>query len=124
MSAKTRFRDAASIHVDVSPERVLDLMGNADLLRALDDRLADRDIEIEKGSSHVDVRDTEGRVHVGFRFEPEGDGTRIAAAEDVRPDNPLETTKRMLFPGQSHEDFERELQRLRNLLEALDPGDA
>lgn len=122
MSSKTRYRDAASIHVDLPPDRVSRLLADADLLRVFDERLADSNVEIQRSASTVEVRDPEGHVRVGFRFKPEDEGTRIAALEDVRPEGAIEATKHMLFPGRTHEAFEQELKRLRVLLEAIDEG--
>lgn len=122
MPAATRFRDAASVLVDVPPERVHDLLSRTEILRAIDERLVDSNLEIVRAGEQVEVRDLEGRVHVGFRLKEAEGGTRVAALEEVRPEGAWETTKRMLFPGRAHEDLERELERLRVLLEAVDAG--
>lgn len=118
----TRFREAASVYVDVPADELPHLLADADLLRALDDRLADRNLEIQQAGDRVEVRDLEGHVHVAFRFETEGSGTRLAAAEDIRPEGFLETTKLALFPGQAHEHLEQQLKRLQVLLEAMHAG--
>lgn len=120
MSKGSRFRDAASVHVDASPDRVRELITDPKLLQAIDDRLAREDVEIEGESDHVEVRGDEGRLEFAFRLHPEGDGTRIAVLENVEPDDWIETTKWMLFPRRAHEDLERELDRLRHLVEAFE----
>lgn len=115
-----RYHDAASVHVGVPPERVENLLSDPDLLRALDDRFLDASLAIQRSGDKVEVRDEEGRVHVAFRLAAEGEGTRVAALEDVEPDGILEATKRMFMPGRTHEEFEDELDRLRVLLESME----
>lgn len=122
MPPETRFRDAASVKVDVPPDQVEQLLTEPDLLRALDDRFTHTNLEIQRSGDRVQVRDPEGHVRFAFRLSPEGEGTRVAALEDVRPEGALEATKHMLFPGRTHEALERELARLRVLLEAIDRG--
>lgn len=120
MSKTSRFRDAASVHVDASPDRVRELISDPKLLQALDDRLARQDVEVTGEDDHVEVRGDEGRLEFAFRLRSEGDGTRVSVAEKVAPDDWIETTKWMLFPNRAHEDLEREMDRLRHLVEAFD----
>lgn len=119
MPTENRFRDAASIHVDLPRDRVETLLMRPDLLRALDDRFASTQLEIYRSEDTVEVNDAEGQLHVRFRLRDEDKGTRVAAAEMVRPQGLLERTKHMLFPGQVHEELEGDLERLKALLKAL-----
>lgn len=114
------FHDAASVHVNVDPEQVATRLASPELLRALDDRLADETVAIRRDEDRVEVQGADGELRVSFRLTPEGEGTRLAALEEASPSDALDRTKRMLFPGRSHEAFETEIQRLRAMLEAMD----
>lgn len=120
MAEASRFRDAARIHVDAPPERVREMLENPDVLRALDERLAEGDVEVTSSEDSVEVHGDGERLHVAFRLAPDGDGTKVAALENVEPEGLVERTKWMLFPQRAHEEFEAELERLRHLAEAFD----
>ncbi|MDX1611385.1 MAG: hypothetical protein R3185_03385 [Candidatus Thermoplasmatota archaeon] len=114
------FRDAASVHVDATPERVRELLVHPSVMRALDPRIpTDRPLDIVKEGDTVEVRDLEGHVHFAFRLEQEGEGTRLAAVETVRPTSAVEATKHLFFPGRHHRELKVEMDKLRDLLEEL-----
>jgi hypothetical protein len=116
------FRDAASVHVNASPERVRSLISRPGVLQALDERLQDKTVRVETSDDTVEVHDEDGNLRVAFRLRDEGDGTRVAALETFQPDNVLEATKHMLMPGKAHREFKAELRRLRHLIEDVDVG--
>lgn len=121
MPEHARFRDAARVRVDAPPDRVRELISSPAVLGALDDRLAEA-ADVRREDDRVAVRTDRDGLRFEFRLTADGDGTRVAALERVEPEGLLDRTRRMLFPDRAHEDLERDLDRLRHLLEALDDG--
>lgn len=123
MSEPDRFRDAATIRVEAPVERVRDLLSDPRVLGTVDERLTD-DVEVVREGDRVEVWADGDRLHLAFRLRAEGEGTQVAAQEDVEPAGLLEQTKWRLFPGRAHEDLEDELERFRTLAEAfeVEPG--
>lgn len=120
MAEPDRFRDAATIRVDASPERVRQLLSDPAVLAAMDERIRPRDVEVLREDDEVEVWADGGRLHLAFRLRDDEHGTRVAAEEDVEPTGLVEQTKRWLFPGQAHEDLEDELDRFRELAEDVE----
>lgn len=120
MPASTPFRDAATVRVNAPVDRVRELLSDPDVLEALDERLAGADVEVHREGDRVEVQATEPRLRLAFRLRSEGETTRVAALEDVQPAGFVEQTKRMLFPGEAHEDLEAELDRLRHIVQAFE----
>lgn len=120
MSDPSRFRDAATVNVDASPERVRELISDPRVLGALDERLSGEDVEVKSEEGRVEVWDEDERLHLAFRLTPEGEGTHIAAVEDIEPEGLIEQTKWRLFPGRAHDELEDELDRFRHLAEAFE----
>jgi hypothetical protein len=119
-----RFRKAATIRVQAPVDRVRQLLSNPSVLETVDERLAGRELEILRREDRVEVWEEDEHLHLAFRLRAEGQGTRVAAQEEVEPQGLLEQTKHWLFPHQAHEDLEDELDRFRALAERLDtePG--
>lgn len=117
------FREAATVQVDVPPNRVLEILSDPAVLRAIDPRIReDSTLRISVDGPRVEVRDRRDDLRIAFSIEAEGDGSRLSALESVRPRNPAEATKHMFFPGRVHQELEDELARLKGLLEAMGPG--
>lgn len=120
MLGLTPFRDAASIHVDADPDQVTELLVHPNVIRALDHRIpADGALDIISETDRVEIRDLDGHIHLAFRIQEEGTGTRLSAMETVRPNTAVEVGKHMFFPGRHHQELQEEMGRLKGLLEGL-----
>lgn len=118
------YRDAASVHVRLPPDRVEQRLHDARVLASVEDGFEGEILSVKGSDRTVRVADREGHVRVRLRLLEEGEGTRVAAERDVHPEGPLEAIKHMMFPGRTHEELEEGLDRLRDVMEALDQGDA
>lgn len=143
-----KIRETASKHIDAPKEKVLELLRDPDTLSLVAPHgatmtpVGDDEVEVKGTIEGVDV-DERCRVNVEedrrvdlepivteggstgswYVAEDEGDGTRLTHGIWVEPGNILEEARARLNWRDFHDDLEEDLDRLENLVGAVDTAD-